>query len=315
MSLVFENRSPCEYKYENEVFGFEVELQGAQGDREAEFFQVSNIDTAVAQRRLEDKQPEEKTNTDCLRSTTPNVRKSGLICPRNMGFNDSELKYKEKFSYGSGVGTGSMQVLHGFEFKVEQLGSYNYELARDREQHLACGLFGYREDSNEAAFAVAAVEKIYAHESLTFNDTVACEDDSDAITVESTPDVGMLDKFDRGLQTDVQVFVDFDYAMGRSITRSREGEFSIEMRSTKLRQELYFSATKFILRQQISVADLAEIRLVTQKRPNGQGSPLPLRSISLSDEEIALDASSEGTISPGGPRYDYMLSSEAEDDY
>nr|GFC45339.1 zinc finger, CCHC-type [Tanacetum cinerariifolium] len=31
-------------------------------------------------------------------------------------------------------------------------------------------------------------------------------------------DVGMLDKFDHGLQTDVQVFVDFDYAMGRSIT-------------------------------------------------------------------------------------------------
>ncbi|GJZ00342.1 hypothetical protein Tco_0517771 [Tanacetum coccineum] len=45
---------------------FEVELQGAQGDREAEVFQVSNDDTAVAERRLEDKQPEEKTNTDCL---------------------------------------------------------------------------------------------------------------------------------------------------------------------------------------------------------------------------------------------------------
>nr|GEX14480.1 zinc finger BED domain-containing protein RICESLEEPER 2-like [Tanacetum cinerariifolium] len=38
-------------------------------------------------------------------------------------------------------------------------------------------------------------------------------------------------------------------------------------------------------------------------------------AISLSDEEIALDASSEGTLSPGGPRYDYMMSSEAEDDY
>nr|GEX91496.1 hypothetical protein [Tanacetum cinerariifolium] len=38
-------------------------------------------------------------------------------------------------------------------------------------------------------------------------------------------------------------------------------------------------------------------------------------TISLSDEEIALDASSEGTLSPGGPRYDYMMSSEAEDDY
>ncbi|GJU52008.1 hypothetical protein Tco_1221563 [Tanacetum coccineum] len=39
---------------------------GAQGNREVEVFQVSNDDTAVAQRRLEDKQPEEKTNMDCL---------------------------------------------------------------------------------------------------------------------------------------------------------------------------------------------------------------------------------------------------------
>nr|GEY69270.1 zinc finger BED domain-containing protein RICESLEEPER 2 [Tanacetum cinerariifolium] len=40
-------------------------------------------------------------------------------------------------------------------------------------------------------------------------------------------------------------------------------------------------------------------------------------AILLSDEEIALDAngSSEGTMSPGGPRYDYMMSSEAEDAY
>ncbi|GKB32541.1 hypothetical protein Tco_0871942 [Tanacetum coccineum] len=45
---------------------FEVELQGAQGDRGAEVFQVSNDDTVVAQRWLEDKQPKEKTNTDCL---------------------------------------------------------------------------------------------------------------------------------------------------------------------------------------------------------------------------------------------------------
>ncbi|GKC35542.1 zinc finger, CCHC-type containing protein [Tanacetum coccineum] len=45
---------------------FEVELQGAQGNREAEVFQVSNDDAAVAQRRLKDKQVEEKTNTDCL---------------------------------------------------------------------------------------------------------------------------------------------------------------------------------------------------------------------------------------------------------
>nr|GFC64170.1 hypothetical protein [Tanacetum cinerariifolium] len=38
------------------------------------------------------------------------------------------------------------------------------------------------------------------------------------------------------------------------------------------------------------------------------------KAIPLSDEEIALDASSKGTLSPRGPRYDYMMSSEAKDD-
>ncbi|GJV63888.1 hypothetical protein Tco_1474716 [Tanacetum coccineum] len=45
---------------------FEVELQGAQGNREAKVFQVSNDDAAVTQIQLEDKQLEEKKNTDCL---------------------------------------------------------------------------------------------------------------------------------------------------------------------------------------------------------------------------------------------------------
>ncbi|GKA36039.1 retrotransposon protein, putative, ty1-copia subclass [Tanacetum coccineum] len=43
-----------------------VELHGAQGNREAEIFQVSNDDAAVAQGRVKDKQLEEKANTDCL---------------------------------------------------------------------------------------------------------------------------------------------------------------------------------------------------------------------------------------------------------
>nr|GEW08580.1 zinc finger, CCHC-type [Tanacetum cinerariifolium] len=102
-----------------------------------------------------------------------------------------------KLSLVSGVGTSSMHVLHGFEFEVKPLRDHtfevelqenidqgaglqqvqtqdliDYQLARDREQHLACELFGYREDGNEATFAVAAV-KIYAYESLTFNNTVA----------------------------------------------------------------------------------------------------------------------------------------------
>ncbi|GKC54009.1 zinc finger, CCHC-type containing protein [Tanacetum coccineum] len=257
---------------------------------------------------------------------------------RNMGFNESG-EYKKTF-IGFGIGTSSMQMLHGFEFEVEPLGDHtfevepqenvdqgaglqevqtqdlmDYQLARDRDQHLACELFGYREDNNEAAFAVAAVKKIYAHESLTFNDTVACEviskwkaglkedmdtrsdvyvlsngcrrssDDSHDYYWEYTPcvlihlflyidgmvfscgckaemhstlslkdslsrdcdvekngkwsyiyavggheyqvvctrpdiaaaGVDILDGFDRGLQTNVQVFVDFGYAMGRSI--------------------------------------------------------------------------------------------------
>ncbi|GJV61338.1 hypothetical protein Tco_1467438 [Tanacetum coccineum] len=45
---------------------FEVELQGALRDHEAEVFQVSNDDAVVAQRWLEDKQLKEKKNTDCL---------------------------------------------------------------------------------------------------------------------------------------------------------------------------------------------------------------------------------------------------------
>ncbi|GKA17512.1 zinc finger, CCHC-type containing protein [Tanacetum coccineum] len=157
-------------------------------------------------------------------------------------------EYKKTFT-SSGVGTGSMQVLYGFEFKVETLWDHtfevepqenvdqgaglqevqtqnlmDYQLARDREQHLACELFGYREDSNEAAFAVAAVDKIYAHESLTFIYTIACEvistksnDDSHDYYWEYAPvgsqeyqvvctrpdiasvGVDMLDRFDRGL--------------------------------------------------------------------------------------------------------------------
>nr|GEV29394.1 retrovirus-related Pol polyprotein from transposon TNT 1-94 [Tanacetum cinerariifolium] len=50
-----------------------------------------------------------------------------------------------------------------------------YHLARDKEQCLAHEPLRFREDNNDAAFAVAAVEKIYAHESLTFNYTVTCD--------------------------------------------------------------------------------------------------------------------------------------------
>ncbi|GKF76924.1 hypothetical protein Tco_0229394, partial [Tanacetum coccineum] len=117
---------------------------------------------------------------------------SKVVLYRNMGFNESR-EYKKTF-IDSGVGTGSMQVLQGVEFEVEPQEDHTFEVephrnvdyvdgsqevqtqdliyyhsARDMEQHSAWELFSYREDSNKAAFAVAAVEKIYAHKSLTFN--------------------------------------------------------------------------------------------------------------------------------------------------
>ncbi|GKB77498.1 hypothetical protein Tco_0944393 [Tanacetum coccineum] len=95
---------------------------------------------------------------------------------------------------------GSVQVLQGVKFEVEPQEDHTFEVephgnvdhvvgsqevqtqnliyyhsTRDREKHSAWELFSYREDSSEAAFAVAAVDKIYAHELLTFNNTVTCE--------------------------------------------------------------------------------------------------------------------------------------------
>nr|GEX50883.1 zinc finger, CCHC-type [Tanacetum cinerariifolium] len=188
--------------------GFKQLGPGSSRDCEAGVFQVSNNDTAVGQRRLKDKQPEEKTNTDFLvkeqkkeyharwKIKTSNVLDS--CNQRKMSFNNSG-EYKKTF-IGSGVGMGSMQVLHGFEFEVKPLGDHtfevephdnvdqgaglqevqtqnlmDYQLARDRKQHLTCKLFVYRKNNNEAAFAVAVVDKIYAHESLNFNNIVACE--------------------------------------------------------------------------------------------------------------------------------------------
>ncbi|GKA17419.1 reverse transcriptase domain-containing protein [Tanacetum coccineum] len=109
-----------------------------------------------------------------------------VVLYRNMGFNESG-EYKKTF-IGSGVGTGSVQVLQGVEFEVEPQEDHTFEvephgnvnhvvgsqeiqtqdliyyhLACDREQHSAWELFSYKEDSNEVAFTVATVEKIYGY--------------------------------------------------------------------------------------------------------------------------------------------------------
>ncbi|GKA97052.1 zinc finger, CCHC-type containing protein [Tanacetum coccineum] len=191
---------------------FEVELQGAQGDREAEVFQVSNDDTAVAQRWLEDKQPEEKTNTDCLVKEQEKEYQTGWkIKTGNVldSCNQRSTQQCMKSGVTKHLGVAGIQQQNRFEdttkstylvnkspsssieFKkpIDMLGFFGW-LASIKQGMLEpvkvkCIFLGYyksivrnklwREDSNKAAFTVAAVEKIYAHESLTFNNTVACE--------------------------------------------------------------------------------------------------------------------------------------------
>ncbi|GJR86634.1 protein kinase, ATP binding site-containing protein [Tanacetum coccineum] len=234
---------------------FEVELQGAQGDHKAEVLQVNNDDTAVAQRRLKDKQPEEKINTDCLVKEQEKEYQTWWMIK-------TRIQQQNELVDETNV-TLFAKVLHGSEFEVESLGDHTFKVEPQEN------------------FNQGAVEKIYAHESLTFNNTVACEvismwkapelkadwiarfynrklvqtllEGHSILSLEgilsgdydvekngkwsciyavrsheyqmvctrldiASADVIMLDKFDRGLQTNVQVFVDFDYAMGRSIT-------------------------------------------------------------------------------------------------
>nr|GEY58471.1 hypothetical protein [Tanacetum cinerariifolium] len=78
---------------------FKVELQGAQENRKAEGFQVSNDDDAVAQRRLKDKQLKEKTNTNCLQFGSKQVEFKQL--------GHKQVRFKQ---LGPGVETGVREV-------------------------------------------------------------------------------------------------------------------------------------------------------------------------------------------------------------
>ncbi|GJZ10920.1 hypothetical protein Tco_0545679, partial [Tanacetum coccineum] len=73
------------------------------------------------------------------------------------------------------IGTGSMQVLQGVKFEVEPQEDHAFEVEPLMNQHSTREVYRYRENSNKATFAVAIVENIYAHESLTLNDTVTYE--------------------------------------------------------------------------------------------------------------------------------------------
>nr|GEV23120.1 hypothetical protein [Tanacetum cinerariifolium] len=171
-----------------EFFDYPGPRQGVEDLREL-LHRVNNDDIKVAQTRLEDKQYEEKTNTDSLvkeqekeyqtgwKIKTGNVLyscnqsikqamlesvkvkckfmgyhkiivgnklwrlndvTSKVVLYRNIGFNESR-KYKKTF-IGSSVGTGSMQVLHGFEFEMEPLGDHTFEMEPQENVDQGAGL-------------------------------------------------------------------------------------------------------------------------------------------------------------------------------
>ncbi|GJS71193.1 hypothetical protein Tco_0704034 [Tanacetum coccineum] len=135
----------------------------------------------------------------------------------------------------------SKVVLYGnkvFNKSGEHMKTFiSYSGVRHREQHSARELFRYREDNDEAAFAVAALEKINAHESLIFNDIVSYEviskwndglkEDMDARvyngkSVQTFLEGHSILSLEVSLSGDYDVeknsLCGFDYAMGRSIT-------------------------------------------------------------------------------------------------
>ncbi|GKA19383.1 hypothetical protein Tco_0699298 [Tanacetum coccineum] len=85
-----------------------VQKEGAQGDCEAEVFQVSNDDTAVAQRRLKD-QHEEKTNTDCL--VREQKKGHSTLSLKDSLSRDCDVEKNGKWSYIYVVGSQEYQVV------------------------------------------------------------------------------------------------------------------------------------------------------------------------------------------------------------
>nr|GEY65096.1 zinc finger, CCHC-type [Tanacetum cinerariifolium] len=180
---------------------FDIEFaQGVEDLRE-----VSNDDTAVAQRRLKDKQPEDKTNTDCLVKEQEKEYHTGRkIKTGNVldSFNQRSTQQCMKSEVAKHLGVAGIKQENGLVEETNvtllekvrcfliQYGLSKVFWADDTtvSTYLVNGspssaiefkkpidMMSNIEDNNKAPFAVAAMEKIYAHESLTFNNTVACE--------------------------------------------------------------------------------------------------------------------------------------------
>nr|GEW78906.1 zinc finger, CCHC-type [Tanacetum cinerariifolium] len=214
---------------------FEVELQGAQGDREVKvsrgYNQFTYLVNGLPSSAIGFKNPIDMLAVFGWLASI----KHGMLEPvKEYGFEvkplgDHTFKVKPQKNIDQGADLQEVQT----QILME------YQLARDKDQHLACELFEYREDSNEVAFAFASVEKIYVHESLTFDNTVACKVEIRvSLLVKAKGNILGLKiirdqseghsilSLEGTLSGDCDVqkndkhtgFLDFNYAMGRSIT-------------------------------------------------------------------------------------------------
>ncbi|GJT66372.1 hypothetical protein Tco_1017852 [Tanacetum coccineum] len=176
------------------AYKFEVELHGAQRDREAGVFQVTNDDTVVAHRRLKDKQPEEKKNTDCLVKEQEKEYQTGWkiktgIQQQNRLVDETNVTFFDK--------------VHCF---LIQSGQSNILWAEDTTSWSVTN-FLWAEDTKGLRILVeirfSQHERWYTNFVVRALHTVVGGGLQRGLDITSL-DVGMLDKFDRGLQTDVQ---------------------------------------------------------------------------------------------------------------
>ncbi|GJT68407.1 hypothetical protein Tco_1019887 [Tanacetum coccineum] len=159
-------------------------------------------------RELEDKQPEEKTNTNCLvkeqKKEYPDWVEDqdgspssaiGFKTPIDMlgvfGWLASIKKRMLEPVKVKCIFLGSLEVLHGFEFEVEPLGDHTFEVEPQENVDQGAGL-------QEVQTQDLMDYQLARDRGFEENQMVCTRLDI------ASADVGMLNKFDRGLQTDVQ---------------------------------------------------------------------------------------------------------------
>ncbi|GJY26469.1 hypothetical protein Tco_0401195 [Tanacetum coccineum] len=152
---------------------------------------------------------------------------SKVVLDMNMGFNES-VEYKKTF-IGSGVGTGSVQVLQGVDFEVEPQEDHAFEVEPLRNVGQGA------EDINEAASKVAEAKKIYAHESLTFNNTVAYE---------------VISKWKAGLKDDIDARSDV-YVLNNGCSKY-EVQTDMSVRGTRWQAEVSVRGTRYCSRWRLA---------------------------------------------------------------